>query len=138
MNGKHTVRVENPHVESFAALVLLQRDYEMQQLADWLSFRDELLNAALVRDGKLVCFYCGRDDLVEMSAARKPPSNLATIDHVIPRSKGGGERDKDNCVIACFRCNQKKADKTDDFHGPIHRRASGETRNLEESRDIPA
>jgi 5-methylcytosine-specific restriction endonuclease McrA len=32
-----------------------------------------------------------------------------TIDHVIPRSRGG-QHSWDNVVIACFRCNNKKSD----------------------------
>ncbi len=44
------------------------------------------------------CQYCGRKaDL--------------TIDHVIPRSKGGKDT-WDNVVIACLRCNVTKGDRT--------------------------
>lgn len=38
-----------------------------------------------------------------------------TIDHVIPRSKGGkGLQHKDNEVLSCRRCNQLKRDCTPD------------------------
>lgn len=45
------------------------------------------------------CQYCGthRSDL--------------TIDHVVPRSRGGFD-DWDNVVAACLRCNVKKGDRT--------------------------
>lgn len=49
----------------------------------------------LVRD-RFVCVYCG---------SRAKP---ITIDHVIPRSRGG-KNDFDNCVACCRSCNQKKA-----------------------------
>lgn len=44
------------------------------------------------------CQYCGRT------------SDL-TIDHVIPRSRGGKDR-WDNVVIACLRCNVTKGSRT--------------------------
>ena len=52
-------------------------------------------NAIYQRDGHK-CQYCG--------ATRR-----LTIDHVIPKSKGGSD-DWDNLVVACSRCNTKKGD----------------------------
>ena len=52
------------------------------------------------RDGH-ACQYCGR---------HRPSSELS-IDHVIPRSRGG-RTTWENCVLACVRCNSKKADRT--------------------------
>lgn len=43
------------------------------------------------------CQYCGA-------------TTKLTIDHVIPRSKGG-EDSWDNLVVACSSCNVKKGDK---------------------------
>jgi 5-methylcytosine-specific restriction endonuclease McrA len=40
----------------------------------------------------------------------KNHSNLATLDHVVPISKGGGITDLNNVVIACWPCNNKKGD----------------------------
>ncbi len=42
----------------------------------------------------------------------------ATIDHVYPKSLGG-KTSWNNCVIACFSCNEKKANKTLDQSGMI-------------------
>jgi 5-methylcytosine-specific restriction endonuclease McrA len=39
------------------------------------------------------------------------PRHADTIDHVIPRSKGGTNT-WDNVVAACLRCNARKADRT--------------------------
>ena len=47
------------------------------------------------------CQYC---------AAQLPPDRLS-IDHIRPRSKGG-KTSWDNCVLACVRCNTRKADRS--------------------------
>lgn len=52
--------------------------------------------AVFARDG-WTCQYCGSR------------SNL-TVDHVIPRSKGGGSG-WDNIVASCAPCNRRKADR---------------------------
>ena len=52
--------------------------------------------AVFARDGWM-CQYCG---------AR----TSLTVDHVIPRSKGGGSG-WDNIVAACAPCNRRKADR---------------------------
>jgi 5-methylcytosine-specific restriction endonuclease McrA len=54
----------------------------------------------LARDG-CRCQYCG-----EAFASRE-----LTIDHVLPRSKGGPST-WENLVIACGPCNRRKGDKT--------------------------
>lgn len=50
------------------------------------------------RDGHK-CAYCGRGDLP------------LTIDHVIPKSKGGDES-WENLVAACLPCNNRKGDRS--------------------------
>ncbi|NHQ59520.1 HNH endonuclease [Chlorobium sp. BLA1] len=52
----------------------------------------------LLRDA-YQCQYCGRTDLP------------LTIDHVVPRSRGG-DYSWENLITACRRCNTKKGDKT--------------------------
>jgi 5-methylcytosine-specific restriction endonuclease McrA len=52
----------------------------------------------LVRDG-FICAYCG--------AKRQ----RLTIDHIIPKSKGG-KANFENCVSSCKPCNNKKGDRT--------------------------
>ncbi len=47
------------------------------------------------------CQYCG---------GRFPPAQL-TLDHVIPKSRGG-TKTWENLVTACRRCNQRKGDRT--------------------------
>lgn len=52
----------------------------------------------LVRDG-FKCAYCGRE------------RQRLTIDHIIPKSKGG-KANFENCVSSCKPCNNKKGDRT--------------------------
>lgn len=52
-----------------------------------------------IRDGH-VCAYCGIKDKVKM-----------TVDHVIPKSKGGANT-FENTVASCKKCNNKKGDRT--------------------------
>ncbi len=47
------------------------------------------------------CQYCGC----------QPKPDELTIDHVVPRARGG-ESTWENCVLACLRCNKRKADCT--------------------------
>ena len=53
----------------------------------------------LVRDG-YICAYCGKD-------IRKS----GTIDHIIPRSRGG-DATFENSVASCVKCNSHKGDRT--------------------------
>ncbi len=55
----------------------------------------------LFRRDHYTCQYCGV----------QPGSAELTIDHVVPRAQGGESR-WDNCVLACVRCNLRKANRT--------------------------
>lgn len=112
------ILVISPPVTALAARELLRRQLAKEELENWVEFREQLLRENQQRnDGKLVCYYCGRDDLVSevedmSSAARR--AILATIDHKVPLSKGGKQFDPDNCVVACCPCNEKKGNKLRD------------------------
>lgn len=56
----------------------------------------------MLRDA-YICQYCGES----------PGHNNLTVDHVVPRSRGGAH-DWHNLVTACKRCNQKKGSLTPD------------------------
>ena len=58
--------------------------------------RVPLTRAALMRRDNYKCAYCGRA--------------AATIDHVLPRSRGG-QHTWENCVASCQMCNHRKADR---------------------------
>jgi CRISPR/Cas system Type II protein with McrA/HNH and RuvC-like nuclease domain len=55
----------------------------------------------IFRRDQYTCQYC----------SRKIEGSEATIDHVLPRSRGGKHR-WDNVVACCLTCNRKKGDKT--------------------------
>lgn len=57
----------------------------------------------LLRRDRHTCQYCGS-------------GKALTLDHVLPRSKGGAHT-WDNLVIACAPCNQQKGDRTPDQAG---------------------
>jgi 5-methylcytosine-specific restriction endonuclease McrA len=105
---RHLVKIDNPHIQSVASLILLTREYKHQQLQDWFDFRDKFLSKR-----KLVCTYCKRDDLIkdQPNHIRKQLPNLATIDHIYPLSEGGAKFDEKNCTVACPKCNRKKGAK---------------------------
>ena len=52
------------------------------------------------------CQYC----------SARPGTSELTIDHVQPRSRGGRST-WENCVLACVRCNRRKADRTPEEAG---------------------
>lgn len=109
---KHRIAVKNPHPESMAAGVLLKRRLRKREVEDWLNFRSRFLAKKRLEYGDLKCYYCGKGNLkedVNEYAGKRALSRLATIDHFIPRSRGGTD-DESNLVVACFKCNQKKAD----------------------------
>lgn len=54
----------------------------------------------LFKRDRYACQYCG---------AQPGPEEL-TIDHVVPKSRGG-RSEWANCVLACLRCNARKADR---------------------------
>jgi hypothetical protein len=56
----------------------------------------------VLRRDQHTCCYCGRA--------------ADTVDHVVPRSKGG-KTCWTNCVAACWPCNNRKADNTPDLAG---------------------
>lgn len=67
--------------------------------------RQKLLDAVYTRDGGR-CVYCG-------IAVRRPgkgvkrASDLATLDHIIPRSVGG-PLNQGNLALACQACNNER------------------------------
>jgi 5-methylcytosine-specific restriction endonuclease McrA len=56
--------------------------------------------AVMLRDA-FACQYCGE----------QPGRHYLTVDHVVPRSRGG-KHNWENLVTACTRCNQKKGSLT--------------------------
>lgn len=86
----------------------------------WLRFRDVFVAS----QREIKCFYCGRPLVSDAPDVVKHPTDVifkrkklprrvcATVDHVVPISRGGERWDEANLVIACDRCNNKKAAMT--------------------------
>jgi 5-methylcytosine-specific restriction endonuclease McrA len=55
----------------------------------------------LFKRDRYTCQYCGM----------QPGPEELTVDHVVPRSRGGTST-WENCVLACVECNKRKADRT--------------------------
>ena len=60
----------------------------------------------LFKRDRYTCQYCG---------IQPGPSEL-TVDHVVPRSRGG-VLSWENCVLACVECNKRKADRSPEKAG---------------------
>ena len=60
-------------------------------------FRNEVIlnRINVLKRDNFICQYCSKK------------SNSMTIDHIIPKNKGGKDR-WDNLVAACSKCNTKK------------------------------
>lgn len=117
MRLRQLVYVDDPHPTSRAASVLLRRQLQVQSKPswlEWLEFRDAHLAEVKTEKGDLVCHYCGQPGLQESvgeSPTKEDMRILATLDHVQALANGGAEYDKKNLVVACYPCNQLKADK---------------------------
>jgi 5-methylcytosine-specific restriction endonuclease McrA len=76
-----------------------------------IAFSRKYLKSVKKKEGILKCHYCiGRNLKIQYSNNLYiEPSKKATIDHVVPISKGGGIFDTTNLVVACERCNTRKS-----------------------------
>lgn len=112
--------VINP--KSYAAFILL-KDYYRKLDEDYLKpYQERMKRIQFSRDfltkkqeelGTLSCAYCPKTDLViEYEGMRVQNKMKATIDHVVPISKGGPIYDENNIVVCCGTCNNKKDDKS--------------------------
>lgn len=132
---EHAISMLFPKEKSnIKARILNPEDYQLYTWEDWSKLKPSLNEAILKSTGSVYkvpeiilltnynkipsrrmsfsrrtiyqrdqfcCQYCGK----------KPGTNELSIDHVIPKSRGG-LTSWENCVIACVSCNVRKADKT--------------------------
>ena len=108
-------------LESKAPKLLQQPpDEYVQRRLEWLRSRPErgfqlnkLQKKYLEQGGR--CIYCKSYMWLLKKAKRRPHSiasgkYVATPEHIIPKSKGGKDRE-DNIACACHDCNSRKGDK---------------------------
>lgn len=115
-NHTHFILPLVPHSQSFAALLLLKKEYMLSDPEEnplyrnylYQKRRKQVLREHFETYGKYICAYCKRDDLAVTFKQKDP--RLVTIDHVIPISRGGSFLRKSNMVVACNKCNNKKSD----------------------------
>lgn len=98
-------------------------------------YRQKLIELLIEEEGG-VCRYCSV--LVRrnwMETERHPHD--ATIDHIIPRSKGG-TNERPNLALACNRCNNIKADRDlEDFlRSPHYLRGAAAEPKVQRSRNV--
>lgn len=113
---KEKLTYEPREAQSRASLLALRYQYLNDPMVDsrepykvWLDFRMRLLTQWEEERGSLTCHYCGREGLQKVTEGVEPRYQ-ATLDHVMPRARGGAEYAEDNLVVACQCCNQKKKD----------------------------
>lgn len=113
---KEKLTYEPDEVQSRASLLALNKQYFNNPDVDtdepykvWLNFRMRLLTRWEEERGTLTCYFCGQDNLYKV-IDNVEPKYQATLDHYFPLAHGGLRYSEDNLVVACRKCNQKKAD----------------------------
>ena len=112
---------KNPDSRSHAAYLMLKLQYQktdpdikFRRLGHrfWLTFRNRVLNKMRKQNkGNLICYHCGESHLVtNFNTPNLPNKKKATLDHLVPRARGGSEISLSNLVVSCYTCNHKKAD----------------------------
>jgi len=92
-DGSPCIHTSHMHIRMPEVVVLVS---EGKFTRDKIAFSKRNL---LKRD-HYTCAYCGRQGTTAL-----------TIDHIVPRARGG-RSDWKNTVAACFECNSAKADRT--------------------------
>lgn len=84
--------------------------YSMKQIALKFSakFDDTITRREVFSRGEGICYICGQRTHYENSEEWSPL--LATVDHVIPWTRGG-EHTWENVKLCCFRCNMVKGNR---------------------------
>jgi 5-methylcytosine-specific restriction endonuclease McrA len=104
--------------KTYASYVLLKNYYSERDLDNLNSpsynkrrsrFSRRYLLKLKTQHGSITCTYCKKPNLkIQNSDNSVSQSAKATIDHIIPVSKGGNIFDEDNIVACCGKCNSKK------------------------------
>ena len=96
-------------------LQLLDKDHltAFEARMQLINFSRSYLTSKQNENGSLVCSYCGKSNLIiELEGMNVRHFHKATIDHIIPLSKGGDMFNLKNIAIACGTCNCKKGSRS--------------------------
>lgn len=114
LDGKPSARIEKYYKETFRTVDKVYKKPSVVVLRKQIPVRPrrvKLTHQAIFRRDNHSCQYCGIDCT----------SKNISIDHIIPKSKGG-KNTWINLVTACVSCNNKKGSKTLDECGMALRR----------------
>lgn len=112
---KQVVNIHNPDVTSAANLVLLSREYFLQDRTIYSNWRMKHIRQRWMKQqmrtnrdstGGLTCAICGRKGLLPFVS---DPNKLATLDHIVSIADGGVWNDTSNFQVSCHKCNVKKS-----------------------------
>ena len=81
----------------------------------------------LWNSGHKYCAYCGVPVTINKE---RNLNHLLTIDHILPRVKGGITKE-DNILVACNRCNNAKGDS---YFNQSHCTLTGKVLNMGDSK----
>lgn len=111
---------------SYRRMISLMRREVVEVLADWPDDKIlpnvftpavlKLKNFVLASTAHKTCSYnrgvvLARDDFKCQYCSKQLSYREATVDHVMPSSRGGRSQ-WNNCVAACKTCNRRKGDRT--------------------------
>ena len=108
---------ESTSPKSLSSSILLNADLRSRDVdyitSDWriqLAYNVEFLKKQKKKYQVLNCSYCPKENLfINEDFTRQPETEfLATVDHIVPISKGGDKLSYDNLTGACWDCNNKK------------------------------
>ncbi len=108
---RHNILCENPHPNSMAGLVLLNKKYLNSKIfgscrhSKYMRVKKRFLYDVLREKGKINCFNCNKEIFIDTL-----DNNLkATIDHIIPIHKNPDLKwTYDNFRPACNDCNSTR------------------------------
>lgn len=115
---KEYIFEKEPHPQSRANYIKLVRYYKQLDpttsvhyyLKENSGFRNKFLKSVLEKNGIIKCYYCGKELIIEEDYSKhNTTENLATLDHIVPISKGGSKYDPNNINVSCKACNLKKS-----------------------------
>ncbi len=100
------VEPEEPHVRTVRLRIRVPEVITLTRYDGVPSHSVTFTRRNLFKRDRYTCQYCGA----------QPGTHELTIDHVVPRSRGGVSA-WENCVLACVGCNRRKAVRTAEESG---------------------